>query len=140
MAFPVSAALLDAIVLAVVSREGTYGYKITQDVRAAMAVSALSSVSCPVMSGCFAMPASLMALRTPSAMLSFGAMMMSGACPASAPASSFFMRASAFSGFQSFVMACSNVFSPDGMTICPLWMLARSSTAWALKARWKAAS
>ena len=36
MAFPVSAALLDAIVLAVVSREGTYGYKITQDVRAVM--------------------------------------------------------------------------------------------------------
>ncbi|MDY5972736.1 MAG: PadR family transcriptional regulator, partial [Butyricicoccus sp.] len=39
MAFPVSAALLDAIVLAVVSREGTYGYKITQDVRAVMDIS-----------------------------------------------------------------------------------------------------
>lgn len=39
MAFPVSASLLDAIVLAVVSREGTYGYKITQDVRQVMEVS-----------------------------------------------------------------------------------------------------
>lgn len=39
MAFPISAALMDAIVLAVVSREGTYGYKITQDVRAVMSVS-----------------------------------------------------------------------------------------------------
>ena len=33
MAFPISAALLDAIVLAVVARESTYGYKITQDVQ-----------------------------------------------------------------------------------------------------------
>ena len=33
MSFPISAALLDAIVLSVVSREGTYGYKITQDIR-----------------------------------------------------------------------------------------------------------
>ena len=33
MAFPISAALLDAIVLSIVSREGTYGYKITQDIR-----------------------------------------------------------------------------------------------------------
>ena len=34
MSFPISAALLDAIVLAVVAREptGTYGYKITQEV------------------------------------------------------------------------------------------------------------
>lgn len=34
MGFPISAALLDAIVLAVVAREptGTYGYKITQEV------------------------------------------------------------------------------------------------------------
>lgn len=31
--------LLDAIVLSVVSREGTYGYKITQDVRQIMEVS-----------------------------------------------------------------------------------------------------
>ena len=36
MAFPVSASLLDAIVLAIVAREGTYGYKITQDVRKVM--------------------------------------------------------------------------------------------------------
>ena len=35
MVFNTGAALLDAIVLAVVSREqkGTYGYKITQDIR-----------------------------------------------------------------------------------------------------------
>lgn len=39
MSFPVSASLLDAIVLAVVAREGTYGYKITQDVRQVMEVS-----------------------------------------------------------------------------------------------------
>ena len=41
MVFNTGAALLDAIVLAVVSREmeGTYGYKITQEVRSAIAVS-----------------------------------------------------------------------------------------------------
>ena len=41
MIFNTGAALLDAIVLAVVSREqeGTYGYKITQDVRKALDVS-----------------------------------------------------------------------------------------------------
>lgn len=39
MAFPVSASLLDAIVLAIVACEGTYGYKITQDVRKVMEVS-----------------------------------------------------------------------------------------------------
>ena len=41
MVFNTGAALLDAIVLAVVSREreGTYGYKITQDVRVAIEVS-----------------------------------------------------------------------------------------------------
>lgn len=41
MAFGVGAALLDAIVLAVVSKEseGTYGYKITQDVRKAIDIS-----------------------------------------------------------------------------------------------------
>ena len=41
MVFNTGAALLDAIVLAVVSREqqGTYGYKITQDVRQALDVS-----------------------------------------------------------------------------------------------------
>lgn len=41
MVFNTGAALLDAIVLAVVSREaeGTYGYKITQDVRGAIDVS-----------------------------------------------------------------------------------------------------
>lgn len=41
MTFSVGAALLDAIVLAVVSREpeGTYGYKITQDIRQAIEMS-----------------------------------------------------------------------------------------------------
>lgn len=41
MVFNTGAALLDAIVLAVVSKddEGTYGYKITQDVRQAIDVS-----------------------------------------------------------------------------------------------------
>ena len=41
MVFNTGAALLDAIVLAVISRisEGTYGYKITQDVRKAIPVS-----------------------------------------------------------------------------------------------------
>ena len=41
MVFNTGAALLDAIVLAVVSKEeeGTYGYKITQDVRAVLDVS-----------------------------------------------------------------------------------------------------
>ena len=41
MVFNTGAALLDAIVLAVVSTEaeGTYGYKITHDVRQAIAVS-----------------------------------------------------------------------------------------------------
>ena len=43
MAFPISAALLDAIVLAVVARESTYGYKITQDVRQVMEVSTRQS-------------------------------------------------------------------------------------------------
>ena len=41
MIFNTGAALLDAIVLSVVSKEaeGTYGYKITQDVRIALDVS-----------------------------------------------------------------------------------------------------
>jgi len=41
MVFNTGAALLDAIVLAVVSRddEGTYGYRITQDVRKAIEIS-----------------------------------------------------------------------------------------------------
>ena len=41
MSFPISAALLDAIVLSVVSREpdGTYGYKITQGVKQALDLS-----------------------------------------------------------------------------------------------------
>lgn len=41
MVFNTGAALLDAVVLAVVSREeeGTYGYRITQDVRKALDVS-----------------------------------------------------------------------------------------------------
>lgn len=39
MAFSVSAGLMDAVVLAVVARDGTYGYKITQDVRSVMELS-----------------------------------------------------------------------------------------------------
>lgn len=41
MMFSIGAALLDAIVLAVVSREaeGTYGYKITQDIRHSIEIS-----------------------------------------------------------------------------------------------------
>ena len=38
MAFNTGAALLDALVLSVVDAESTYGYKITQDVRAVMDV------------------------------------------------------------------------------------------------------
>ena len=39
MVFPVSAALLDALVLSVVSKEDTYGSKITQEIREAMEMS-----------------------------------------------------------------------------------------------------
>ena len=39
MAFPVSAALLDALVLSVVSKEDTVGYQITQEIREAMDMS-----------------------------------------------------------------------------------------------------
>lgn len=37
--FPISAALLDAMVLSLVEREATYGYRITQDIQAAAKVS-----------------------------------------------------------------------------------------------------
>lgn len=36
MPFPISSSLLDAIVLSIVAREDTYGYRITQDVRQVM--------------------------------------------------------------------------------------------------------
>ncbi len=39
MVFTAGSALLDAVVLSVVSQQGTYGYKITQDVRKIMDVS-----------------------------------------------------------------------------------------------------
>lgn len=39
MAFGVNAALLDALVLSVVSEECTYGYRITQDVRGVLEIS-----------------------------------------------------------------------------------------------------
>lgn len=39
MALPISSGLMDAIVLAVVAREGTYGYKITQDIRRVIDIS-----------------------------------------------------------------------------------------------------
>ena len=44
MIFNTGAALLDAIVLSVVSKEtnGTYGYKITQDVRNALSLAVLN--------------------------------------------------------------------------------------------------
>ena len=48
MVFNTGAALLDAVVLAVVSkeREGTYGYKITQDVRGVLDVWSLLCIRC----------------------------------------------------------------------------------------------
>lgn len=39
MAFPISSGLLDALVLAVVDKDDTYGYRITQDIRQAMEMS-----------------------------------------------------------------------------------------------------
>lgn len=39
MSFTSGSTLLDTVVLAVVSREGTYGYKITQDVRSVIDIS-----------------------------------------------------------------------------------------------------
>lgn len=39
MTFNVNAALLDALVLSVLSKEDTYGYKITQDVKEAIEIS-----------------------------------------------------------------------------------------------------
>ena len=39
MAFNTGAALMDALVLSIVAQEPTYGYKITQEVRAVMVVS-----------------------------------------------------------------------------------------------------
>ena len=55
MVFNTGAALLDAIVLAVVSKdeEGTYGYKITQDVRKAISIPSyliIPSISAPTFS------------------------------------------------------------------------------------------
>ena len=55
MVFNTGAALLDAIVLAVVSKEkeGTYGYKITQDVRGVLEISESTLYPC---CGCFYFP------------------------------------------------------------------------------------
>ncbi len=39
MAFPIGSGLLEAMVLAVVAREDTYGYKITQDIQTAAGIS-----------------------------------------------------------------------------------------------------
>jgi PadR family transcriptional regulator PadR len=47
MSFPVGAALLDALVLAVVSEGDTYGYKITQQLKEAVDLS--ESTLCPVL-------------------------------------------------------------------------------------------
>lgn len=38
-AFPISAALLDAMVLALVQKEDTYGYKITREIQAVISIS-----------------------------------------------------------------------------------------------------
>ena len=39
MSYPISSSLLDGIVLAVVERESTYGYRITQDVQKVLDIS-----------------------------------------------------------------------------------------------------
>ncbi|MBE6837311.1 MAG: PadR family transcriptional regulator [Ruminococcus sp.] len=39
MAFPINSTLLDALVLAIVKKEDTYGYRITQDIRSAIDIS-----------------------------------------------------------------------------------------------------
>lgn len=39
LAFPINSTLLDCLVLAVVEREDTYGYKITQDIQKAIDIS-----------------------------------------------------------------------------------------------------
>lgn len=39
MAFPINSTLLDALVLAIVKKEDTYGYRITQDIRNAIDIS-----------------------------------------------------------------------------------------------------
>jgi len=39
MSYPIASSLLDAIVLAVVERESTYGYRITQDIRQVLDIS-----------------------------------------------------------------------------------------------------
>ena len=53
MVFNTGAALLDAIVLAIVDKEteGTYGYKITQDVRSAIEISACMSMTSNMAAG-----------------------------------------------------------------------------------------
>lgn len=39
MAFPINSTLLDSLVLAIVAKEDTYGYRITQDVKTAIEIS-----------------------------------------------------------------------------------------------------
>ena len=39
MSYPIASSLLDGIVLAVVERESTYGYRITQDVQKVVDIS-----------------------------------------------------------------------------------------------------
>lgn len=39
MAFPINSTLLDCLVLSIVEREDTYGYKITQDIQKAIEIS-----------------------------------------------------------------------------------------------------
>ena len=49
MSYPISSSLLDGIVLAVVERESTYGYRITQDVQKVLDIS--ESTRSPVIRG-----------------------------------------------------------------------------------------
>lgn len=49
-AFPISAALLDAMVLALVQKEDTYGYKITREIQAVISIS--ESTLYPVCAAC----------------------------------------------------------------------------------------
>lgn len=39
MGFPINSSLLDALVLAIVEKDDTYGYRITQDIRSAIDIS-----------------------------------------------------------------------------------------------------
>lgn len=46
MSYPIASSLLDGIVLAVVERESTYGYRITQDVQKVLEISDPRCIRC----------------------------------------------------------------------------------------------